>query len=167
MSDEQIAEFFDIGVTDLAVWAFNSEEFYNAITPSPEERAEYASIVAERRKKMNAIKNRRLAQNPSDRLVNSVRARLWAALKGRSDGRLFGRLGYSLEDLTAHLEARFEPGMTWANYGRWHVDHKKPCALFDLMDAGQFAACWALDNLQPLWAFDNIKKGSSYPVGLA
>jgi hypothetical protein len=43
-----------------------------------------------------------------------------------------------------------------------HVDHKRPCAAFDQTDPVQFAECWALDNLQPLWASDNIKKGARY-----
>ena len=91
----------------------------------------------------------------------SCRARMWAALKGRSDGRLFSRLGYTIEELVAHLEARFSEGMSWANYGRWHVDHIRPCAAFDQSDAGEFGECWALANLQPLWARDNMKKGAS------
>lgn len=40
--------------------------------------------------------------------------------------------------------------------------YKRPYALFDLTDAAQFAKCWDLSNLQPLWARDNIRKGASY-----
>lgn len=100
--------------------------------------------------------------SPSQKLRNSVSARMWAALKGRSDGALFSRLGYSLEDLCFHLERLFQTGMTWANYGKWHVDHRKPCALFDQRNPEHFTECWALTNLQPLWAGDNIRKGARY-----
>ncbi len=69
-------------------------------------------------------------------------------------------VGYTLEDLMAHLESRFEPGMTWENYGTWHIDHIVPRAAFDYvaLDDPGFRECWALSNLQPLWSEDNIKK---------
>ena len=43
-----------------------------------------------------------------------------------------------------------------------HVDHIRPCAAFDLTSAEDFAACWSLENLQPLWASENVRKGASY-----
>lgn len=87
---------------------------------------------------------------------------MWAALKGKSDGALFSRLGYSEHDLVAHLEGQFRDGMSWETYGKWHVDHVKPCASFDLADPEQFSRCWALSNLAPLWAAENITKGAKY-----
>ena len=61
-----------------------------------------------------------------------------------------------------HLEAQFKPGMTWDNYGLkgWHVDHIRPCASFDLRDPEQQRRCFHYTNLQPLWAEENLKKGS-------
>lgn len=125
-------------------------------------REDRGGVVAARKKARAAAKRRRLHRSPSARIRNATSARIWGALNGRSDGALFSRLGYSSADLVAHLEAQFLPGMSWANYGRWHVDHKRPCASFDLSDALQFAECWALSNLQPLWAADNIAKGASH-----
>jgi len=55
------------------------------------------------------------------------------------------------------------PGMTRANYGtEWEIDHKIPLWSFDYSDIAdpQFKKCWALDNLQPLWKGDNLKKGT-------
>ena len=54
----------------------------------------------------------------------------------------------------------FVQEMSWDNYGKWHVYHVRPCSLFDQQDAVQFAECWALSNLQPLWAEDNVRKGN-------
>ena len=50
--------------------------------------------------------------------------------------------------------------MTWGNYGKWHVDHIIPQAFFKYTstDDVEFKYCWSLNNLQPLWAKDNIKK---------
>jgi hypothetical protein len=65
-------------------------------------------------------------------------------------------------ELKMYLESKFLPGMTWDNYGEWHIDHIKPCAIFDLTDLEQRKQCFHYSNLQPLWAIDNIKKGAKY-----
>ncbi len=63
-----------------------------------------------------------------------------------------------------HLEALFTDGMTWDNYGEWHVDHKIPMNsfIFESVDDDGFKECWKLDNLQPLWALDNLSKGTKF-----
>ena len=72
-------------------------------------------------------------------------------------------VGYSLQDLKEHLESLFQPGMTWENYGQWHIDHIKPVSSFNItsLDCDDFKACWSLKNLQPLWAKDNIRKSNN------
>lgn len=69
-------------------------------------------------------------------------------------------IGCSLEHLKIHLANQFQPGMSWSNYGQWHVDHRRPCASFDLSVAVQQKKCFHYTNLQPLWAKDNLIKGS-------
>tara|TARA_R110002012_G_C11438674_1_gene590307 strand:- start:44 stop:736 length:693 start_codon:yes stop_codon:yes gene_type:complete len=59
-----------------------------------------------------------------------------------------------------HIESLFKDGMSWDNYGKWHMDHIIPCAAFDLRCPVQQLACCHYKNLQPLWAFDNMSKGS-------
>jgi hypothetical protein len=62
--------------------------------------------------------------------------------------------------LRARLEVKFQQGMSWDNYGQWHIDHIKPLAKFDLTDRTQFLAACHYTNLQPLWAEDNLSKGA-------
>ena len=52
--------------------------------------------------------------------------------------------------------------MTWQNYGKWHIDHVIPKSLFNINGAKSkgFKKCWALENLQPLWADENLKKNN-------
>ena len=73
-------------------------------------------------------------------------------------------LGYTADDLRSHLEAQFQIGMSWDNYGlygeRWHVDHIRPVASFKLPE--ELAECFALENLQPLWAIDNLTKHAKW-----
>lgn len=71
-------------------------------------------------------------------------------------------VGCSLEDLRVHLETTFSEGMTWDNYGEWHIDHKIPCDAFNMEDVFEQKACFYYKNLQALWARDNIIKKNSY-----
>ena len=125
-------------------------------------RQDRRGVIAVQKKTRASNRTRRRSCDPSIRLVEAMRARLWAALKGATDGALFSRLDYSRDELVSHLEAQFVDGMTWGNYGQWHVDHIKPCAAFDHSDSEQFAECWGLSNLRPLWGGDNISKGAKY-----
>ena len=52
--------------------------------------------------------------------------------------------------------------MIWGNYGDWHIDHKIPISAFNFTkpEHEDFKRCWALSNLQPLWAKDNISKNA-------
>lgn len=105
----------------------------------------------------------RLKSDVSFRLLQRLRNRIWDALKGRSKEKsLKCLLGCTLTELISHLEIRFEPGMSWENYGLhgWHIDHIRPCASFDLTDPEQQKACFHYTNLQPLWAKDNLRKGA-------
>jgi len=71
-------------------------------------------------------------------------------------------LGCSIEHLRLWLTFYFQPGMSWSNYGEWHIDHIKPCAKFDLTDPEQQRQCFHYINLQPLWAGENFRKGDTY-----
>jgi hypothetical protein len=67
-----------------------------------------------------------------------------------------------IDELWKHLEKQFKDGMTRQNQGEWHIDHIKPCSLFDLTDPEQQKECHNYKNLQPLWAIDNIKKSNKW-----
>lgn len=68
-------------------------------------------------------------------------------------------LGYTPVELKAHIEKQFVPGMSWDNYGEWHIDHIIPISsatnLYEGLKLSQ------LENLQPLWAEENLKKGAA------
>ena len=160
-SDKQLASLFDVSLEDLANWAWECEAFYDAITPSKQDREAWDRKWKDRSaKRSERMKAKRAT--PSFKIQTAMRSRMWAALKGRSKGRKLSLLPYSIEELMAHLEVGFEEGMSWGNYGKWHVDHIIPCARFDHSNGAEFLECWSLKNLQPLWASDNIKKGARY-----
>jgi hypothetical protein len=56
-------------------------------------------------------------------------------------------------------EKKFKPKMSWNNYGKWHIDHIKPCCSFNLSKSEEQRKCFHYSNLQPLWAKENLSKG--------
>ena len=74
----------------------------------------------------------------------------------------FAYLPYTPEELKEHIEKQWEPWMSWENYGEWHIDHIYPQSKlpYDSMTHPNFLKCWALENLQPLEAKENMSKGN-------
>lgn len=106
---------------------------------------------------------RRRRATAKGKLESNVSRALHRALKREKGGEpSFALLGFTVEQLVAHLERQFEKGMGWHNYGQWHVDHIIPLASFKYESARDpdFARAWALTNLRPLWARANISKGA-------
>jgi hypothetical protein len=100
-----------------------------------------------------------------NRLISNVRAGIWGCLSGRQkDSSSVEYIGCTLEELWVHLESKFQDGMTRKNYGEWHVDHIRPLSSFDFeVDTeNTLHEAWHYTNLQPLWAKDNLSKGSSW-----
>ena len=91
-----------------------------------------------------------------------VRTRLLKALRtagvNSNNTSLHDLLGCSVDELRTYLESRFMKGMDWSNRSKWHIDHIKPLASFDLTDPGQLCEACHYTNLQPMWAEDNIAK---------
>lgn len=103
----------------------------------------------------------RLNNDVNFKLGVRLRTRLYTAIKrNKKSGSHIKDLGCTLDQLKQHLESKFQPGMTWDNWGRngWHIDHIRPLASFDLTDREQFLQAVHYTNLQPLWAKDNIRK---------
>ena len=68
----------------------------------------------------------------------------------------------NIEFLWDYLEKKFTKGMTKENYGKWEMDHIKPCSLFNLVNEKDRLICFNYKNLQPLWRKDNRKKSNKY-----
>jgi len=95
------------------------------------------------------------------RLATSIRR----SLRGSKNGRHWEDLvGYAVEDLKKHLEKQFKDGMTWKKFmdREIHIDHVIPKSKFNFEkpEDDDFKRCWALENLRPLWAVDNMKKSN-------
>jgi hypothetical protein len=112
-----------------------------------------------------ALKAKYRAANPLINLKDQLRRRVLGALarvKASKAGRTFELIGCTPQFLKKHIESTFQAGMSWAVRGSFHIDHKKPCAAFDLTDPEQQRACFHYTNLQALRPVDNLRKGASY-----
>ena len=68
-------------------------------------------------------------------------------------------VGYTSTDLYNHITSKFKEGMSWENRTLWHIDHKKAVSAFFKEGVYDLKVINALDNLQPLWAKENLLKG--------
>jgi len=101
------------------------------------------------------------AENPWARISHSISSGIKRSLHDGKDGSHWESLvGYTINDLMAHLESQFTKGMSWDNCGEWHIDHIRPISDFNFTstDDPEFKECWSLWNLQPMWAKDNWSK---------
>lgn len=112
--------------------------------------------------KLNARKRR------AERIDVRLRSRISSQFRyclgtGKGGMTTAAMLGYSIQELKAHLERQFARGMSWANMGDWHIDHIVPLSSFQITasDDPTLRQAWALPNLRPLWAAENIKKKDS------
>jgi len=115
--------------------------------------------------------------NPCYVIKSSISHSIWVRLKSKKNNKsCLNYLSYSISDLKLHLEKQFEPWMNWINYGRykaddwndndqstwkWQIDHIIPQS--DLpylsMEDDNFKKCWALENLRPYSAKQNLVDG--------
>jgi nucleoid DNA-binding protein len=109
------------------------------------------------------IRDRKLRATERGKLNKNISYSVYFSLKKKKGNRHWEDIvGYTIDQLMKHLEKQFTQGMTWENYGDWHVDHKIPQAAFNFQTSEDidFKRCWALKNLRPMWAKENISKGA-------
>lgn len=165
--------------TELQLWAENNQDFVLFVDLGIKERNKERQLYRNRLKqreqyKLNPDKHRKeysdkYHSDPAFRLNERLKSQFRKCLiKDRAMGKYYKLLGYNEYELKDHLESKFKPGMSFENMGKWHVDHVKPKSWFNLLNEDgtineeEIKKCWALDNLQPLWAKENISKNNRY-----
>jgi hypothetical protein len=122
------------------------------------------NIDSIRKTKRDYERNRK-SSDPLYKLISNFRTAICQVLKESNVNKnkhYFDILQYTPEELIIHLESQFKDTMSWDNYGIWHVDHKLPITSFNIVEMGdnEFMKCWSLDNLQPMWGDENIRKSN-------
>lgn len=118
----------------------------------------------EKRKAAGKRSIKKQHDTPQGRLNHTMSRSIWQALKRNKNGSWKDTVNYTLEELIQHLEKQFRDGMNWNNYGYrgWHIDHIIPKSAFHYNSSkdNSFKLCWSLENLQPLWAKENLSKNN-------
>jgi len=68
-------------------------------------------------------------------------------------------LGCNWETFKNYIESIFRQGMTWGNYGAWHIDHVIP--LSAAKTEKQIKSLNHYTNLRPLWSQENLSKNDN------
>jgi len=108
-------------------------------------------------------KEKQLERYYKNKVNHNFSRRMRKSLNGLKESNSWEKLvNYTLDDLQKHLENKFLDGMSWENYGEWHIDHITPISSFNIdnIESDEFKKCWGLNNLQPLWAKDNLRKSN-------
>lgn len=124
-----------------------------------EERLRKATPEA--RKRINDRDKARKLAEPLYALKSRLRSLVSTALYRRGyskKSRTAALLGCTWDYFAAHIERQFTDGMCWERFPEIHLDHIKPMATASSEDEA-VARCH-YTNFQPLWAADNIRKGS-------
>lgn len=124
----------------------------------------YRNKHAEKYKQQHNLYLAKKRKEPGFAILNTLRSRLslLTSAGGKSESTL-SILGCSIEEFRSWLSGWFEPGMSWENYGKvWHIDHRRPCASFDMTRPEEQKRCFSFLNLQPLFVTDNLRKGAKY-----
>lgn len=95
--------------------------------------------------------------DPLFRIRAHLRSRMYQLLRCKSENTEH-ILGCSFEEFKEHIEKQFTEGMNWDNHGEWHLDHIIPLA--SAITEEEVIKLNHYTNFQPLWAFDNLSKGS-------
>lgn len=122
------------------------------------------SKKARKRKYNNDYERNRKMTDPVFKLRRNCSRLIKHALTGSKNGQsILDHLPYTIKELKEYLEKQFDSKMSWENYGiYWHIDHIHPQSLlpYNSMTDDNFKRCWALENLQPLEAVENMKKSN-------
>ena len=126
------------------------------------EKKEKIKTEADKSKYNEYFKNRR-KEDPDFKCAQQCRGMLQRILRMtdmKKSSATVKLLGYSAGDFRCHIESQFVDGMSWDNHGEWHVDHIVPAIKMVRSGITDPSIINALDNLQPLWAVDNLAKGA-------
>jgi hypothetical protein len=177
-TDKDLASIFNTTEQAIEQWIIEIPEFRNSILKAMRDYPEYIRYKEEQKAKRREYKKQpHIRKYNNEYMKNKVKTDIHykirfnvstvmrSRLKSKNKQGVFRNLGYTVQELINHLERQFVEGMTWGNYGKvWHIDHVKPDSwfIYENMDDEGFKQAWDINNLQPLFKEDNLRKGNRY-----
>jgi len=130
-----------------------------------ERRKNYSEKIKEYELKRKSLRKKYISEYYTKRRQEDILFKISGNIRNRINKFLNKKsknteliLGISFDDLKIHLEKQFNNGMSWENYGDWHIDHIIP--LSSAKSEEEIYKLCHYENLQPLWSIDNLKKGN-------
>lgn len=166
--NEKIRNGFHVGYKDRKCTICG--KIYKPISSRDKSCSPECSLLLVRKIKNNLQKKYHEKRKKTDMnyiIKRKIRLMVGRIIKGQKARHSLDIVGYSCDDFIKNIEKKFTEGMSWENYGLWHIDHIKPLASFCFykngeIDYNEIKKSMGLDNLQPLWAYDNLSKGAKY-----
>lgn len=121
----------------------------------PKKRREF---FLKNKEKINLNNRKRYKNDVLFKLKKCLSRRLYMAVKSNKNHSVVEYLGCDINFLKNYLESKFVTGMSWSNYGEWHIDHIIPLSISN-NEQDLYKLCH-YTNLQPLWKLDNIRKSN-------
>lgn len=146
------------------VLAYKKEHYYNNKDYYSKKHKDYA----ERNKEHLSVYHKnycamRRSSDPMYRVISATRSRISNVCKSiqtKKGWKTLDAIGCSKEYFKSYIESKFTDGMSWDNYGEWHIDHIKPMRLAKTEE--EVFKLSHHTNLQPMWWFDNLMKAGKY-----
>lgn len=165
-------------------WSYKNKDIIKQYTIKHKEKRNkrcrrYNKLISTKAKVFERYRN-----DINYKLKKLLRSRINKALKATSHSKISKTsilLGCTIDQFKHHLESQFSSEMNWNNMGpgylidnrgkpvhdnmgntipvkQWHIDHIKPCYLFDFTKPEDQIKCFHYSNLRPLWAADNLRR---------
>jgi hypothetical protein len=115
--------------------------------------------------KRNESRQKRINEDPLYRFNLSIRSLISKSFK-RGKNKFIKNmsseeiLNCSIDHFREYISSMFKDGMSFDNYGKWHLDHIKPVST--AKDEEEMIELNHYTNFQPLWAKENLMKNSKY-----
>jgi hypothetical protein len=107
--------------------------------------------------------NKKLSSDPIFKFKHSIRTLIRISFKRgkrnlKKESKTEQILGCTINEFIIHIESQLKEGMTIENHGDWHLDHIIPLATAKTEE--EVIKLNHYTNFQPLWAAENLSKGS-------
>jgi hypothetical protein len=134
------------------------ERYKNNLVEEREKRKEYYHQNKEKsRRNSDKWKKNKMKEDGFFRMKKNLRDRIRGYLiKENKSKRTMDIVGLDKTQFKSYIQDKFTEGMSWNNYGEWHLDHIIP--LCSAKDENEALLLNNYTNLQPLWAEDNLRK---------